>query len=69
MFGGSNPSFPTTYFVAHTRFIGVVRNRGIAMVNGSNSTSRCIVIEVPQDESVSIGCSAIMPVQCDVTAE
>jgi hypothetical protein len=39
------------------------------MVNGSNSTSRCIVIEVSQGASVPIRCSAIMPVQRDVTAE
>ena len=36
------------------------------MVNGSNSTSRCIVIEVPHDESVSIGCSAAMS-DCNAT--
>ena len=29
-----------SYFSEHTRFIGVVRNRLYAMVNGSNSASK-----------------------------
>ena len=32
-----------TYFSEHTRFVGVVRNRLVAMVNGSNSTSKTTI--------------------------